>query len=98
MRLPQFAPNLHNLGNGLEMADHLIDNLLGKVDEKINIMETLKKVPDYHANYCVERVCGIASMKMALKDEKADDCYLESDEEPVSTKFNYRLLAKFLKM
>ena len=40
---------------------------------------------DYHANFCVERTVMIAELKMAMKDDRVDDCYLVTDEEPVST-------------
>ena len=41
------------------------------------IKETMKKMNDYHANFCVERLCITTEMKLAMKDEKEDDCYLE---------------------
>ena len=91
LAFPDFAQNYHNLGDGLEMANQLIECMIGSVEEHINVTETLKKTPDYHANFCVERLCNIAEMKMALKDERVDDCYLVFDEEPVSIK-NYHCL------
>ena len=67
------------------VADDFINVLIGKVNEKITLFETLKKMNDYHANFCVERTVMIAELKMAMKDDRVDDCYLVTDEEPVST-------------
>ena len=86
MNLPSFAESLNDLGDGLEVANHLVNLIVGHAQEKIGIIETLKKTPDYHANFCVERILLIAKGKMALKDEREDDCYLKFDEEPVSIK------------
>ena len=54
----------------------ILSATMEQVNEKIMIKETLKKLPDYHANFCVERTCMISEMKLAMKDEKEDDCYL----------------------
>ena len=69
----------------MELAAGAISKVMGQVNEKIWVKETLKKANDYHAHACVERSLMINEMKLAMKDEREDDKYLVQEEEPVST-------------
>ena len=71
--LVDFADTLQELAGGLLAADDIMSTVMQQVNEDIFKIETLKKMNDYHANFCVERTCMISEMKMAMKDEKEDD-------------------------
>ena len=73
-----------DLIEGAVMAEEFIDSLFSKVDEAITVIETVKKIPDYNADYSVEQAVMTARMKVLTPDYKEDDQFLLQDQEPVS--------------
>ena len=69
---------------GFFLADQYAKKIQSMVDEAITVIETVKKIPDFNANLSVELAFSCASMKAFTSDPRADERYLETDEEPVS--------------
>ena len=43
-----------DLQHSMVMADEFVQQLCGKIDEAITVIETVKKIPDFNANLSVE--------------------------------------------
>ena len=76
-----------NHAAGFELADEYAKKIQSMVDEAITVIETVKKIPDFNANLSVELAISCAFMRAFTSDPRADEGYLDSDEEPVSDAF-----------
>ena len=79
----------------LQIGDEYAHKIWSMVDEAITVMETVKKIPDFNADLSVELAYSCASMKAFTSDPRADERYLEKDEEPVSAAHNITLSHPF---
>ena len=50
--------------NGLVVAKGIVDGFLKAIDERIETVETLKKIPDFNSNLAVEQCFNIAFIKV----------------------------------
>ena len=62
--------------HGQLFADDFVEGMLQTIDERIETAETLKKIPDFNADFAVEQCFQVAFIQVQVPDKKTDDCYL----------------------
>ena len=83
--IPKWSFDPAELSTGPLLADEFIGKVLTQVDQIITVNETIKKLPDYNANYTVEEILWSSALRLIWPDARVDEKYIiEPDEEPVS--------------